>query len=92
MLDGIRDSLGRLIAAYERVKFENDGLKTEIMRIREQNDSYRKQIAELERKIDNLRLTDAFLEGSPGRSEAKEKVAKMIKEIEKCILLIEGSR
>ena len=54
-----------------------------------QNDIYRKQITELERTIDNLKLADAFKSGSDN-TEARKKIDKLIKEIDKCITLMEG--
>lgn len=90
MLEDIRTDINRLIAAYEGAKMENKALKSALEQFRIQNEDYRKQIIELERKIDNFRLTDAFLGTAGNRSEAKEKIAKMINEIDKCISLMKG--
>ena len=79
MLENIKNNIERLIAAYESVKYENGTLE-----------DCRKQIIELERQIDNLKLTSAFLGDSGSNTEAKSKVEKMIKEIDKCISLMEG--
>jgi hypothetical protein len=92
MLEDIKEDIQRLIAAYEGAKMESMALKSELEQVRMQNDDYRKQIIELERKIDNLELTDAFLGTAEDRSEAKGKIARMIKEIDKCMALISNSR
>ncbi len=92
MLEDIKEDIQRLIAAYEGAKMESMALKSELEQVRMQNDDYRKQIIELERKIDNLELTDAFLGTAEYRSEAKGKIARMIKEIDKCMALISNSR
>ena len=55
-----------------------------------QNETYRKQITELERTIDNLKLADAFKSGNADNTEARKKIDKLIKEIDKCITLMEG--
>ena len=90
MLEDIKSSIERLIAAYEAVKVENRTLKEEIGQIRLQNEDYRKQIDELEKKIDNLGLSGAFL-GKPGNGEkAKESIDRLIREIDRCISLMEG--
>ena len=87
MLENIKNNIERLIAAYESVKYENGTLKDELEQSRTQIEDCRKQ---LERQIDNLKLTSAFLGDSGSNAEAKSKVEKMIKEIDKCISLMEG--
>lgn len=89
MIEDIRTDITRLIAAFEGKKAENMILRSELAQARTQNDNYRKQIIELERQIDNLRLTDAFLAASKDNEEAKGKIEKMIKEIDRCIALME---
>ena len=90
MLENIKNNIERLIAAYESVKYENGTLKDELEQSRTQIEDCRKQIIELERQIDNLKLTSAFLGDSGSNTEAKSKGEKMIKEIDKCISLMEG--
>ena len=92
MLENIKASIERLIAAYERLKVENDALRENIGQIRLQNEDYRKQISELEKKIDSLRLADALTvtSASRDRREARERIDRMIRTIDKCISLIES--
>ena len=47
------------------------------------------RIKELEKKIDNLGLAGAFL-GRDGNVEAKRQIDRMIKDIDRCIKLMEG--
>ena len=49
----------------------------------------KKQIAELNRQIDNQRLTSAF-SSAEGNPEAKQRLTKLIAEIDKCIDLLEA--
>ena len=52
-------------------------------------ESCRKQIGDLEQQVNNLQLSEAF--GAAGdRTAAKEKIDKLIKEIDKCISLLEN--
>ena len=88
MLENIKASIERLIAAYERLKVENDALRENIGQIRLQNEDYRKQISELERQIDSLKLADALMVTSKDRREARERIDRMIRAIDKCISLI----
>ena len=88
MLDAIRQKITQLIAAYESEKAECTRLRAELERSTAQNEAYRKQIIELERQIDNQRLAGAFLNGNT--TESKKKIDKLIREIDKCISLMEG--
>ena len=77
MFDEVRQKITRLMAAYAALEQSTA-----------QNDAYKQQIIELERQIDNQKLAGAFLSGN--NAESKKKIDKLIKEIDKCITLIEG--
>ena len=88
MLGSVKQKIQQLIAAYEAEKMERIKLQNALEQVQAENDTYRKQITELERQIDNLKLTAAFkAEGSP---EAKKKINSLLKEIDRCITLLEG--
>ena len=66
-------------------------LKDELQKCRNLNEDYRKQITELEKQIDNLKLSGAILGGDPARSgKGKESIDRLIREIDRCISLMEG--
>jgi len=90
MLDGVKQSIRQLIAAYESEKMERTRLQAELEEARIQNETCRKQIIELERQIDNLKLTEAFKASSGNSPEARKKIDGLIKEIDRCISLMEG--
>ena len=90
MLETVKDRIRQLIAAYESERMERKKLQTELEQTRLQNEAYRKQIIELERQIDNLKLTEAFMAGSNDTAAAKKKIDRLIKEIDRCITLMEG--
>ena len=90
MLETVKEKITRLIAAYETEKMEREKLQAELEQTRTQNETYRKQIIELERQIDNLKLTQAFVADSSDNEQARKKIDKLMKEIDKCISLMEG--
>ena len=90
MLENVKARIRQLIAAYESERMENKRLHTELEQTRLQNETYRKQIIELERQIDNLKLTEAFMAGGADTSAAKKKIDRLMKEIDRCISLMEG--
>ena len=90
MLETVKEKITQLIAAYETEKMEREKLQAELEQTRIQNETYRKQIIELERQIDNLKLTEAFMAGGADTAAAKKKINSLMKEIDRCIALMEG--
>lgn len=90
MLDTIKQKIKQLIAAYETEKTERIKLQLELEQSKQQNEAYRKQIIELERQIDNLKLAEAFTAKGTTGADAKKKIDSLIKEIDRCITLMEG--
>ena len=90
MIEKLRQRIQELISAYETEKQERRRLESELEKATTQNKAYKEQIIELERTIDNLKLADAFKSGGSDNTEARKKIDKLIKEIDKCITLMEG--
>ena len=89
MLENIKTDIERLIAMYEKERTERIALQERLARCMSENESCRKQIVELEQEVDNLHLTEAF--GAVGDNKAaKEKIDKLVKEIDRCISLLEN--
>ena len=90
MLATIKQKIERLIAAYEQERMERIRLQESLQQSQLQNETYRTQIQELERQIDNLKLTQAFVADGTDNTEARKKIDRLMKEIDKCISLMEG--
>lgn len=89
MLDEVRGKMHRLIGLYEEARVRNAKLNAENEQLKIQLDRYRKQITELEKKVDSLTLKEAILAPTASNAEAKRKVAKMIRILDKCISLMD---
>ena len=90
MLESIKQKITQLIAAYEAEKAEREKLQALLDQANIQNESYRKQITELNRTIDNQKLAEAFKSGPHSSPEARKKIDGLLKEIDRCIALMEG--
>lgn len=84
----LKAKVEELISRYESLAAENAGLRDSLARSESDNQKKEQRIKELEKKIDNLRLKDAFLGTSVDRTQAKKKVARLIKEIDACVSLL----
>lgn len=88
MLTDLQDKITKLIALYEGEKQRADMLAEDLAKREETVAALKKQIAELNRQTDNQRLLSAFT--SEGRNPvARERLNKLIREIDKCISLLE---
>lgn len=89
MLENIRKDIEQLIARYEAVKVENQNLRQELQACKEAGIAQKAKIMELESEVSSLLLSQAF-NAAPG-SDAKAKLDSLIKEIDKCISMLEES-
>lgn len=89
MLEDIQKNFERMIALYEREREMVKQLSIELDSTRKANETLRKHNTELEKEIDDLKLAAAFLSVSGESEAAKARVDKLIKEINKCISLLE---
>ena len=89
MLEDIKSNIAKLISLYETEKQRADALAEKLAQCEEQSKSYQEQITELNRQIDNLKLASAFTADGDNRV-AKDRITKLIREIDKCIKLLEN--
>ena len=90
MLDTLRQRIGQLLALYEAERAERVRLRIELEKSQKQNETYKEQITELEREIDNLKLKGAFMADGANNAQARKRIDKLVKEIDRCISLMEG--
>ena len=90
MLTEIKSNFERLIALYESEKQRGDSLAAELEAARTEGEACRKQIDDLKDRIARLELKGAFIpSGDRSSADARKKIDGLIKEIDKCISLLE---
>jgi len=87
MLEDIQDKITKLIALYEGEKQRADSLALKLSESTQALQDRQIQIAELKNKIENMELQSAF--SASGTPEAKARITALIREIDKCIALLE---
>lgn len=88
-INELRSNIARLIALYEAEKQRADSLASKLSVSEGEILKCREQITDLNLQIDNQRLMSAFLAGGD-RVQAKERISRLIREIDKCIKLLES--
>jgi len=89
MLENIQKNFERLISLYEGEKEKNISLQASLDESRIAVENCRKQISELEQQIENLKLSQAFTSNPDSSSQAKAMIDGLVREIDKCISLLE---
>ena len=88
MLEKLRTDITRLIALYEKEAKRAEELSRELESSRAKEKEYKEQITELNSRIENLKLYEA-LSGQGDKALAKERIDRLVREIDKCISLLE---
>lgn len=88
MLEDIKSRIEKLVSLYETEKQRADALAAELEARKADIDAYKAKIADLDSQIDNLRLQFAF-SGTGDPALAKERITKLVREIDHCIKLLE---
>ena len=86
----LKTKVEELVARYETLDRENLELKARLDRCEADISKKDQKIKELEKQTENLRLKEAFLGTSGDRAQARRKVARLIKEIDACVSLLDG--
>ena len=84
----LKSKVEELIARCETLDRENADLKARLDRYERSDNKKELKIKDLEKQIENLRLKEAFLGTSGDRTKARQKVARLIKEIDACVSLL----
>ena len=77
-----------LISLYERGAAENLALKRENARLKADLEECSNKLKEKEEKLDKIVLANAFATSGENVKEARQKIARIVKEIDKCISLL----
>ncbi len=88
-MEDIKSNITKLVSLYEKEKQRADALALSLADFKERNKKLTEQITDLNLQIDDLNLRAAFM--SLGDTEdAKDRLGKLIREIDKCIKLLES--
>lgn len=88
LLNDLTKKIELLISKYEQVRAERNDLSLRLTECKEQLETSNNKIKDLEQKIDNLQLIEAFKASAEDVKEAKQNIGKLVREIDKCIALL----
>lgn len=88
ILIGIREKIRQIIALYEKSKEENRTLREENNHLHQLIEEKNKDLVTIDQKYETLKLAKTLSGDTNGNEEAKLKVTKIVREIDKCIALL----
>ena len=87
-MKSLREKCNSIISLYEKTKENNRVLEAENVKLKERIEKEGGLVVDLENKNKALSLSQAFLASSEDAQDAKMKVNKIVREIDKCIALL----
>lgn len=88
VVDRLKEKLSLVIDAYEKLEAANSQLLVEKTKLTEAIRGKEEVIEQLERKVQTLVVAKSFVSSSEDTHEGKLKINKIVREIDKCIALL----
>lgn len=88
-LKNLNNKIDILIQRYRALEEENKNLRTLNENLEKMLREREDELKELEKKYEIIKLTGALLGESEYGSEAKKKISELVREIDKCIALLD---
>lgn len=84
----LKNHIEQIISKYELAVSINAQLKEELQKTTSELEIKDRRITELEQKLEQMQLAEAFTSSSTDVKEAKKRIAKIVREIDKCISML----
>jgi len=88
LLNELKRNMQQLFGAYRALEQKNEQLQKELSKLQNRLNLLEQERLELSQKNEQLRLANQFLSGQDENQEAKQKINSLIREIDKCIALL----
>ena len=84
----LKGHIEQMISKYELALSDNISLKEQLLRVTNELELKENKIKELEQKVEQMQLADAFAASTDDVKEAKKRIGKIVREIDKCISML----
>ena len=88
VITAVKAKISKLIAQSDRLREENRKVASERDRLKTANRDLQEKVAEMERRISILELRDSMGAGSGDSKKARARVNRLMREVDKCIALL----
>jgi phage shock protein A len=88
LLNNLKINIQQFFKEFASVENEKIVLEKNVLNIKHEIELLKKEKSQLSQKIEQLRLATHILSGVDENREAKQKINKLVREIDKCIALL----
>jgi hypothetical protein len=88
LIDDLKLNIRRLINSLEESRSELEKFRELNKELETNAVSANEKFEELKRRYENLKVARVLAEGDPDNQAAKQKITKLIREVDKCIALL----
>jgi regulator of replication initiation timing len=88
LLNDLKANTGRLFREFEALENQIGLLENQIQDLKKEIKSLKEEKSELSQKNEQLRIATLLLSGVDENREAKKKINRLVREIDKCIALL----
>jgi hypothetical protein len=88
LLNNLKINVNQFFKEFERVENEKKELEKNVLDLKHEIALLQEEKSEISRKNEQLRLAAHLLSGVDENREAKQKINRLIREIDKCIALL----
>lgn len=88
LLNNLKINVRQFFNEFEKIENEKKALEQNILSLKDEIELLKQEKSEISRKNEQLRLATHLLSGVDENREAKQKINKLVREIDKCIALL----
>lgn len=88
IMNNLKKKIACIISKYEQIREENTLIKQELDNIKHELTNCKTLNAALDSRLQKFQMAEAFKASSSDEKEAKSKINKLIKEIDKCMAML----
>ncbi|MBI9057379.1 hypothetical protein L3049_03710 [Labilibaculum sp. DW002] len=88
IVNSLKEQISELISLYKKSKEEKESLIHEKLELMEKIENLNRDKEELDHQYNTLKLAKTFAANSGDSQEAKVKINRIVREIDKCIALL----
>jgi len=88
LLNDLKANTKRLFHEFENLESEINLLENKVLDLKKEIELLKKEKSEISQKNEQLRIATHLLSGVDENREAKQKINRLVREIDKCIALL----
>ena len=88
LLNNLKLNVRQFLIEFENVENDKKALELNVLSLKHEIELLKQEKSEINRKNEQLRLATHLLSGVDENREAKQKINKLVREIDKCIALL----